>query len=43
MERITLIIIFIFCLHVSFTKYVLYTDFGWSSKQLIDPFEEHEN
>jgi PsbN protein len=43
METAALIAIFISCLLVSFTGYSLYTAFGQPSKQLRDPFEEHED
>nr|AAQ03869.1 photosystem II N protein [Clasmatodon parvulus] len=43
METATLIAIFISCSLVSFTGYALYTAFGQPSKELRDPFEEHED
>nr|NP_683794.1 photosystem II protein N [Chaetosphaeridium globosum]Q8M9Z2.1 RecName: Full=Protein PsbN [Chaetosphaeridium globosum]AAM96550.1 N protein of photosystem II [Chaetosphaeridium globosum] len=43
METGILVVIFISCLLVSFTGYTIYTAFGQPSKQLRDPFEEHED
>jgi PsbN protein len=43
METATLVAIFISCSLVSFTGYALYTAFGQPSKELRDPFEEHED
>jgi PsbN protein len=43
METATLVVIFISSLLVSFTGYALYTAFGKPSKELRDPFEEHED
>lgn len=43
METATLVTIFVSCLLVSITGYALYTAFGKPSKQLRDPFEEHED
>nr|AAQ03650.1 photosystem II N protein [Unclejackia longisetula] len=43
METATLVAIFISCSLVSFTSYALYTAFGQPSKELRDPFEEHED
>nr|AAQ03638.1 photosystem II N protein [Isothecium alopecuroides]AAQ03701.1 photosystem II N protein [Lembophyllum clandestinum]AAQ03710.1 photosystem II N protein [Pilotrichella flexilis]AAQ03986.1 photosystem II N protein [Dolichomitriopsis diversiformis] len=43
METATLVTIFISCSLVSFTGYALYTAFGQPSKELRDPFEEHED
>jgi PsbN protein len=43
METATLVAIFISCPPVSFTGYALYTAFGQPSKELRDPFEEHED
>jgi PsbN protein len=43
METATLVAIFISCSLVSFTGYALYTAFGQPSKDLRDPFEEHED
>ena len=35
--------IFLWCLLVSVTGYAVYVGFGPPSKQLRDPFEEHED
>ena len=35
--------IFLWCLLVSITGYAVYVGFGPPSKQLRDPFEEHED
>jgi PsbN protein len=43
METSTLIVIPICCLLMSFTGYALYTTFGQPYRELMDPFEEHEN
>nr|YP_010933260.1 N protein of photosystem II [Streptofilum capillatum]WKT08585.1 N protein of photosystem II [Streptofilum capillatum]WKT08684.1 N protein of photosystem II [Streptofilum sp. BC4-VF8pt]WKT08783.1 N protein of photosystem II [Streptofilum sp. ZNP2-VF4pt] len=43
METATLFSIFISCLLLSITGYSLYTAFGQPSKDLRDPFEEHED
>jgi len=43
METAALVTIFLSCLLVSFTGYALYTAFGEPSKELRDPFEEHED
>jgi PsbN protein len=43
METAVLVTIFLSCLLVSFTGYVLYTAFGEPAKDLRDPFEEHED
>lgn len=43
METATLVTIFISCSLVSFTGYALYTAFGQPSKDLRDPFEEHDD
>nr|AND48140.1 N protein of photosystem II [Flatbergium novo-caledoniae] len=43
MEPATLVAIPISCLLVSFTGYALYTAFGQPSRELRDPFEEHED
>ncbi|WJZ87714.1 hypothetical protein VitviT2T_007077 [Vitis vinifera] len=37
----TLVVISIFGLLVSFTRYALYTTFEQPSQQLQDPYEEH--
>lgn len=43
METATLVALFVSCLLISFTGYALYTAFGQPSKDLRDPFEEHED
>lgn len=43
METAVFVTIFLSCLLVSFTGYALYTAFGEPSKELRDPFEEHED
>nr|YP_009531931.1 photosystem II protein N [Hymenophyllum holochilum]QUG10335.1 photosystem II protein N [Hymenophyllum barbatum]QUG10422.1 photosystem II protein N [Hymenophyllum coreanum]QUG10509.1 photosystem II protein N [Hymenophyllum polyanthos]QUG10596.1 photosystem II protein N [Hymenophyllum wrightii]AXZ97033.1 photosystem II protein N [Hymenophyllum holochilum] len=43
MEIATLVTIFLSCSLVSFTGYALYTAFGRPSRELRDPFEEHED
>nr|AAQ03797.1 photosystem II N protein [Pyrrhobryum latifolium] len=43
METATLVAIFISCSLMSFTGYAPYTAFGQPSKELRDPFEEHED
>nr|YP_010933065.1 N protein of photosystem II [Klebsormidium subtilissimum]WKT08179.1 N protein of photosystem II [Klebsormidium subtilissimum] len=43
MEPATLITIFLSCFLVGITGYALYTAFGQPSKELRDPFEEHED
>ena len=43
METSTLIIIFVSSLLVGITVYSIYTAFGPGSKNLRDPFEEHED
>jgi PsbN protein len=43
METAAMVTIFLSCLLVSFTGYALYTAFGEPSKELRDPFEEHED
>ena len=35
--------IFLWCLLISITGYAVYVGFGPPSKQLRDPFEEHED
>jgi PsbN protein len=42
METATILSIFIFCLLLGVTGYAMYTSFGPVSKELRDPFEEHE-
>nr|YP_009549385.1 photosystem II protein N [Scoliosorus ensiformis]AYW16534.1 photosystem II protein N [Scoliosorus ensiformis] len=43
METATSVTIFPSCSLISFTGYALYTAFGQPSKELRDPFEEHED
>ena len=43
METATVLIIFIASLLLGLTGYSVYTSFGSASKNLRDPFEEHEN
>jgi len=43
METSTLIIIFVSSLLLGITVYSIYTAFGPGSKNLRDPFEEHED
>jgi PsbN protein len=43
MESATILSIFITCLLFSITSYSIYTAFGPVSKELRDPFEEHED
>jgi PsbN protein len=43
MENATLIIIFVSSLLLGITVYSIYTAFGPASKNLRDPFEEHED
>lgn len=44
MENITLFATyFISCFLISITSYTIYTGFGPNSKNLRDPFEEHED
>nr|YP_010443619.1 photosystem II protein N [Merotricha bacillata]UTE94506.1 photosystem II protein N [Merotricha bacillata] len=43
MDIATLIIIFISSLLLGITIYSIYTAFGPASKNLRDPFEEHED
>nr|YP_010376784.1 photosystem II protein N [Adiantum malesianum]UPV69548.1 photosystem II protein N [Adiantum malesianum] len=42
-ETATLVTTFSSCSLVSFTGYASYTAFGQPSKELRDPFEEHED
>nr|YP_009547584.1 photosystem II protein N [Vaginularia trichoidea]AYW16101.1 photosystem II protein N [Vaginularia trichoidea] len=42
-ETATLVTISPACSLISFTGYALYTAFGQPSKELRDPFEEHED
>jgi len=43
METATIIVIFVSSLLLGITTYSLYTAFGPDSKNLRDPFEEHED
>jgi PsbN protein len=43
MEKATFLIIFISSLLFGITMYSIYTAFGPASKNLRDPFEEHED
>ena len=43
METATIIVIFVSSLLVGITTYSIYTAFGPASKNLRDPFEEHED
>ena len=43
METATIIVIFVSSLLVGITAYSIYTAFGPTSKNLRDPFEEHED
>jgi PsbN protein len=43
METATVLIIFLSSLFVGVTGYSVYTAFGPASKNLRDPFEEHED
>jgi len=43
METATIIVIFVSSLLLGITTYSVYTAFGPASKNLRDPFEEHEN
>ena len=43
METATIIVIFVSSLLVGITTYSIYTAFGPTSKNLRDPFEEHED
>ena len=42
METATIIVIFVSSLLLGITTYSLYAAFGSASKDLRDPFEEHE-
>jgi PsbN protein len=42
METATIVVIFVSSLLVGITTYSVYTAFGPVSKNLRDPFEEHE-
>lgn len=43
METATIIVIFVSSLLVGITAYSIFTAFGPTSKNLRDPFEEHED
>ncbi len=43
METATIIVIFVSSLLLGITVYSIYTAFGPTSKNLRDPFEEHED
>ena len=43
METATIIVIFVSSLLLGITTYSVYTAFGPTSKNLRDPFEEHED
>ena len=43
METATIIVIFVSNLLLGITAYSVYTAFGPASKNLRDPFEEHED
>jgi PsbN protein len=43
METATILVIFVSSLLVGVTAYSIYTAFGPASKNLRDPFEEHED
>jgi len=43
METATIIVIFVSTLLLGITGYSVYTAFGPASKNLRDPFEEHED
>ena len=43
METATIIVIFVSSLLLGMTAYSIYTAFGPTSKNLRDPFEEHED
>nr|BDA98325.1 photosystem II protein N [Rhodomonas sp. NIES-1006] len=43
METATVLIIFIASLLIGVTGYSVYTAFGPNSKELRDPFEDHED
>lgn len=43
METATVIVIFVSSLLLGITTYSIYTAFGPASKNLRDPFEEHED
>jgi len=43
METATILVIFVSSLLLGITTYSIYTAFGPTSKNLRDPFEEHED
>ncbi|MEM1310780.1 MAG: photosystem II reaction center protein PsbN [Cyanobacteria bacterium P01_C01_bin.70] len=43
MQPATVLIISVCAILTAFTAFAVYTAFGPPSKQLIDPFEEHED
>jgi PsbN protein len=43
MENETLVAIPVSCLLMNFTGYAFYTTFGQPSRELRDPFKEHED
>ena len=43
METATILVIFVSSLLLGITTYSIYTAFGPASKNLRDPFEEHED
>ena len=43
METATILVIFVSSLLLGITTYSVYTAFGPTSKNLRDPFEEHED
>jgi PsbN protein len=43
METATIIVIFVSSLLLGITSYSIFTAFGPASKNLRDPFEEHED
>ena len=43
METATILVIFVSSLLLGITTYSVYTAFGPASKNLRDPFEEHED
>ena len=43
METATILVIFVSSLLLGITTYSIYTAFGPTSKNLCDPFEEHED
>jgi len=43
METSTILVIFLSSVFLGITGYSVYTSFGPPSKNLVDPFEEHED